>query len=106
VRTLRNLATDVWRRRNRCSNAVGEIEEQKEKAAGETELRLDLAQALARLDEADRELVTLRYLEELNSREIGEALGLPEGTVRRRLARCRKLLAQHLSQWGGGGEGR
>jgi DNA-directed RNA polymerase specialized sigma24 family protein len=35
----------------------------------------------------------------MNSREIGEALGMPEGTVRRRLSRCRAALAHHLSAW-------
>ena len=34
--------------------------------------------------------------EELNSREIGRALGVPEGTVRTRLQRARQLLRQKL----------
>jgi len=34
---------------------------------------------------------------ELNSREIGGILGLPEGTVRTRLQRARQLLRQKLA---------
>jgi DNA-directed RNA polymerase specialized sigma24 family protein len=45
----------------------------------------------------------MRYLEEMNSREIGEVLDMPEGTVRRRLSRCRELLAQSLSDYAGAG---
>ncbi len=35
--------------------------------------------------------------DELNSREIGRVLGIPEGTVRTRLQRARQLLRQKLS---------
>lgn len=35
--------------------------------------------------------------EEMNSREIGEALGIPEGTVRTRLQRARQMLRRKLA---------
>ena len=35
--------------------------------------------------------------EDLNSREIGEVLGIPEGTVRTRLQRARQILRQKLT---------
>lgn len=35
--------------------------------------------------------------QELNSREIGEALGIPEGTVRTRLQRARQMLRRKLA---------
>ena len=95
VRTVRNLATDAWRRQTLDEAAPSASPAPEEPA----ELRLDVAQALAQLPPEDRDLVVMRYLEEMNSREIGEALGVPEGTVRRRLAECRERLAQHLSQW-------
>jgi len=101
VRTLRNLATDVWRRQR--ADAVWR-EPLPEPESDRADLRADLQHALKTLDGHDREIVTMRYLEEMNSREIGEALGLPEGTVRRRLAECRGVLAQHLSQWAPKGE--
>jgi RNA polymerase sigma-70 factor (ECF subfamily) len=39
----------------------------------------------------------LSSFEELNSREIGEALGIPEGTVRTRLHRARQMLREKLT---------
>lgn len=98
VRTARNVSIDVWRRQDleaRMSPEPRDVSGEE----GAWDLRLDVMQALGELDECDRELVVMRYVEEMNSREIGEALGMPEGTVRRRLSRCREALAQHLSAW-------
>ena len=101
MRTVRNLSIDAWRRRE--VEVVGSTMvagSAWEGAQQESELHLDVVAALGELEEGDRELVVMRYVEEMNSREIGEALGRPEGTVRRRLARCRELLARRLAQWG------
>jgi len=97
VRTVRNLATDAWRRQT--VEAAAAEPDPVATSDGPTELRLDVEHALAQLSPEDRELVTLRYLEDMNSREIGEVLGTPEGTVRRRLSACRERLAQGLAQW-------
>jgi DNA-directed RNA polymerase specialized sigma24 family protein len=67
-------------------------------------LRIDVSRALAGLEPGDREIVILRYFLEMNSREIGEMLQVPEGTVRSRLLRCRQQLAERLSQWRPDGE--
>jgi RNA polymerase sigma factor (sigma-70 family) len=62
-------------------------------------LRLDVARALAGLDESDREIVVMRYLAQMNSREISDLLQIPEGTIRRRLMGCRNQLADQLMLW-------
>lgn len=98
VRAVRNLATDAWRRRRLEAETVLQATPP-DPGQAEIDLRLDVSQALDQLDPEARELVVLRYVEEMNSREIGEALKLPEGSVRRRLAGCRSRLAQHLIQW-------
>jgi RNA polymerase sigma factor (sigma-70 family) len=58
--------------------------------------RLDLAAAIARLDERDQELLALRYGGDLTARRIGEILGLRPNAVEvalhRALARLRELL--------------
>jgi RNA polymerase sigma-70 factor (ECF subfamily) len=41
--------------------------------------------------------LVLSAFEELNSREIGEILSIPEGTVRSRLQRARQILRQKLT---------
>jgi RNA polymerase sigma-70 factor (ECF subfamily) len=49
------------------------------------------------LPEALRLPLVLSAFDELNSREIGGILGIPEGTVRTRLQRARQMLHQKLA---------
>jgi len=49
------------------------------------------------LPEALRLPLVLSAFEELNSREIGGILGIPQGTVRTRLQHARQLLHQKLT---------
>jgi RNA polymerase sigma-70 factor (ECF subfamily) len=67
-------------------------------------LREDLDRALAGLPQHHRVVVILSDLEELSYGEIAEALGIPVGTVRSRLARARgalqKILWQQAREYG------
>lgn len=63
------------------------------------ELKLEVDQALAKLADDDRLLVAMRYFADLNSREIGQIMDLPEATVRGRLRAARRKLAQELADW-------
>ena len=58
--------------------------------------RADLHAALGRLDEGDRELIQLRYDEDLTQEAIARRLGIPDGTVKVRLHRVRHKLREHL----------
>ena len=53
-------------------------------------------QALQRLPAEFREILVLRELEDLPYKEISMVAGIPIGTVMSRLARARKMLADHL----------
>jgi RNA polymerase sigma factor (sigma-70 family) len=55
-----------------------------------------LASGLSLLPLAEREVLTLFYLEELPLTEIASALAIPVGTVKSRLFRARHLLRQRL----------
>jgi RNA polymerase sigma-70 factor (ECF subfamily) len=57
-------------------------------------------QLMAGLPEDLRRPLALSALEELNSREIAQIMGIPEGTVRHRISRARELLKQKLSAMG------
>jgi RNA polymerase sigma-70 factor (ECF subfamily) len=54
--------------------------------------RADVEAALARLDGRERQLIRLRYGEDLTQAAIARRLGIPEGTVKVRLHRARAKL--------------
>lgn len=66
------------------------------------ELRDLVRAALARLGEADREVLVMRYLEGLSNGDIAAALGLSEGAVKMRhlraLERIRGVLADEIGE--------
>jgi RNA polymerase sigma-70 factor (sigma-E family) len=57
-----------------------------------------VVRALAELDPDQRQVVVLRYLTDLGIAEIAHELGVPEGTVKSRLARGRGRLAPLLDE--------
>jgi RNA polymerase sigma-70 factor (ECF subfamily) len=60
--------------------------------ANDPSTMIDVWSALLRLTQKLREVVVLRYFEDLTSREIAEVLGIPDGTVRFRLMVARQRL--------------
>ena len=68
---------------------------------GEMEMaddRVCLAEALVELDDDERELLLLRYVDGLTQREIGEARGVSQMQVSRTLRRITVRLHDHLSE--------
>ena len=59
----------------------------------------DLASALSQLDESLRLPIALYYMEGLSVREISKVLYLPQSTVKNRLFRGRKKLAETLNDY-------
>lgn len=57
-----------------------------------------IQEAISALDEDHRVIVLLRDVEDMSYEEIGEVLGLPEGTVKSRLHRARNELRERLSK--------
>ncbi len=68
---------------------------------GSVELRPDLEQALAGLAPEFRVAVVLSDLEGLPLQAVAEALDVPIGTVKSRVFRGRRLLAEHLRNLSG-----
>jgi RNA polymerase sigma-70 factor (ECF subfamily) len=73
-------------------------------AAVTTQLRSNVANAVAMLPELQRDVVVLHEMQGLTYRECAEVLGCPVGTVKSRLsnafARLRDLLKEHASESG------
>ena len=59
----------------------------------------ELMAALDELDELSRAIVVLREVEGLSYDDISETLGVPIPTVKTRLLRSRRALANQLSDW-------
>lgn len=67
-----------------------------EKRVLEWELKTQVRQAVAKLDEKYRIPVYLYYTAELSIEQIANIMKLPKGTVKSRLHKARKLLKQEL----------
>ena len=83
----------LWRRRDEVLRGVAHRLGPQEPVAGEeaaeqAERRRLVTQALARLPEKQRVVVTMRYLLELSEDETATALGWPKGSVKSRLSRA------------------
>lgn len=57
----------------------------------------ELWDVVMRMDQAYREVILLYFYERFSVREIGAVLRIPEGTVKSRLFRGKKLLREELS---------
>ncbi len=69
-----------------------------ESATEQSDLKLDVGDALAALDPTDRSVLLLRYQQGLNYRVIAEIVGCAEGTVASRLNRARERLRRCLGK--------
>jgi RNA polymerase sigma factor (sigma-70 family) len=87
----------LWRRRDvivqRAGARLGPQEPPRsEELAEQSERRRRLVEALSRLPEKQRQVVTFRYLMELTEEETASALGWPKGSVKSRLSRALERL--------------
>ena len=104
VGIVRNKATDYYRAaRRRERRQGGELPEVPAEAdpadpLHRQETRQALAEALERLDETSRMIVSLRYYEGLGGREIGEMLEMSVAAVEMRLSRARRELKEMLEK--------
>ena len=106
-RLTTNAAIDVMRREKR-HQTVGDGEmvdladdaDSPQETVERTEQQEAVQKALATLSEEYREVLLLRYMEELDYAEIAEVLQLPSGTVKSRISRGRKQLRKFLLESG------
>jgi RNA polymerase sigma-70 factor (ECF subfamily) len=67
-----------------------------EGAALDRERQETLLEAVSRLDERDRDVITCRYFLELSERETAEVLGVREGTVKSRTSRALARMREEI----------
>ena len=106
-RLTTNAAIDVMRREKR-HKAVGDGEmvevaddtDSPQETVERTEQQEAVQKALATLSDEYREVLLLRYMEELDYAEIAEVLKLPSGTVKSRINRAKAALKTALLKSG------
>ena len=76
--------------------------EDPERAAIQADWSATVHRLIDALPEELRQPLALSTVEELNSHEIAQVMGIPEGTVRTRLMRAREILKQKLTALGEG----
>lgn len=96
IRILINECNDIIRT-NRNLTFLEEIPESEMEVAEITKVQrnLEFQEALGTLDEKYRLIIILYYVDGLKVKEIGQLLKMEESTIRTRLARGRKLLADY-----------
>lgn len=101
LQITRNEALRVIDRRKRRGEVLSpethEIETEQSGAEMLVE-RMSVRQAVSGLSDQDRELLRLRYEQDLTQPRVAEVTGLPEGTVKVRLHRARNRLRIALGE--------
>lgn len=96
-----NACRDLLRRRRRLPEPTEEVPERPRPGIGTEDLvglRLDLAQALARLPDEYRDAVLMHDVGAIPYEEIAQITGVALGTVKSRISRGRRRLAELLEQ--------
>jgi len=90
---------------NECKNLIRkekkiiyleEIERTEDIYVQEKEVKLDIKEVLKHLSNEYREVINYYYIQEKKINEISKILKVPQGTVKSRLSRARKIMADML----------
>jgi RNA polymerase sigma-70 factor (ECF subfamily) len=92
-----NQARSRWRRLRRFAGLLPALAPEPPAESDDAASRIDLVSALRDLPEAQREAIALHHLAGLPVHEVAATLGVPNGTVKARLARGRAALARVLT---------
>jgi RNA polymerase sigma-70 factor (ECF subfamily) len=87
------------RSRERRARALGRFGARADEVSAPTEAgdrRVDVSRALAQLPPRQRAVVALHYFAQLSVREVADAMGTSEGTVKSQLHDARRALGRHL----------
>ena len=96
----RNLAIDTLRRRKGNGVPLEEIEEPVAPDRPDEGESVSVRQAIAGLPEMDREIVVLRYFDEMSYEQLQQSLGISIHAVKGRLFRAKQRLRAHMNNNG------
>jgi len=101
-----NRSYDVTRRHQRQTKLIDEIaagssgsdEEDALRQARTQEQGAQVRELIAGLDEVNRAIVALRFLQDMSIKQIAATLEMPEGTIKRRLHDVLKVLRRRVAE--------
>jgi RNA polymerase sigma-70 factor (ECF subfamily) len=97
-----NMCRNEWRNSSKRKNIIKNLDtgpdvyEVSQNKADLVLLKNKIDDALNTLDEEDKEILLLRYQQELSIKEIAQITGLPEGTVKSRIFYLLKKMSLQL----------
>jgi len=97
-RQLANLRRGQDRQRNLSERLRGELVAAMPAEPGSSDREVEIIEAMARLSDDDREILTLHAWEDLGPSEIARVMGLRRPTTRSRLHRAMKRLRNELGE--------
>jgi RNA polymerase sigma-70 factor, ECF subfamily len=100
-RIARNLIIDVSRKKKEYSLAAYEEVETNEDFAADVDRTTaveQLKKALAKLNDKDRQIIILRYFEEMSHTEVAKIVGIKEGALRVRTIRLLQKMKSLLKK--------
>lgn len=100
-RIARNKIIDLSRKKKEVHLEESWEFESNEDILSSLDSESDIAQvqkALASLEEIERQIIVLRYFEELSTAEVAQAVGFNEGALRVRIHRILKKLKENLEK--------
>ena len=111
IKRLKSVSKFGFWLRSICKNVAKDMLGQKtrqvqaEKLSPPQQLNNDdnsqkVIEAIGNLPETDREIITLRYYQNLSYEQISQVLGISMGAINGRLKRAKQKIAAHLKQRG------
>ncbi|MDE5970264.1 MAG: RNA polymerase sigma factor [Muribaculaceae bacterium] len=88
-----------WKRRNREVSVDDEVVPEVHIESGtSSDAKIDLEYCMASLNDTEKSIVLLFYIEDMPVKKVAEILGCPEGTVKSYLSRARAKMADVMNR--------
>lgn len=100
-RIVSNKSADWIRRQTRQRTLQSDLENRHDDGGSDSQSHnraSEIQAGLQKLPEVNRQILSLKYLDDLSTREIAETLNIPVGTVKSRLFHAREQLKQRLER--------
>lgn len=100
-----NIVKNEYRTKSRNKEMLHEVIDFQSQSisldiARNVDIRLDISTALARLNELDQQIISLRFFVDCTLLEISKIIGMPQSAVKNRLYRALNKLKKELKEWG------